>query len=146
MKHRVALAGVFVLATLMAGCGDSPGSSSTSNTVTGPNGEILLVNPNSGTENSTMEAAFDGILLLTEDNCIAGKTDYGLDAGLIFPAGARFGDGEPLTVEVEGKTFEIGSTVSLGGGFLPLEHLKKVIGDLPEGCLQDSMFYVQTVS
>src|SRR4051794_33690232 len=106
MTYRVALAGVFVLATLMSGCGGSPGSS-TSNAVTGPNSEILLVNPNSGTETSEMEAAFDGSLLLGEDKCIAGKTDYGLDAGLIFPAGTRFGDGEPLTVEVEGKTFEI---------------------------------------
>ncbi|MGM0931008.1 MAG: hypothetical protein ACQEXN_15070 [Actinomycetota bacterium] len=146
MKYRVALAGLFVLATLMAGCGDSPGSSSTSNTVTGPNGEILLVNPNSRTENFTMEAGFVGTLLLTEDKCITGRTDYGLDLGLIFPAGTRFGDGEPLTVEVEGQTFEVGSTVSLGGGVLSLEDSKKLIGDLQEGCLKDEMFYVQTVS
>jgi hypothetical protein len=145
MKCRVALAGVFVLATLIAACGGSPGSGS-SNTVTGPNGEILLVNTDSGSENYEMEAGLEGTLVLSGDKCITGKTNDGLDLGLIFPAGTRFGDGEPLTVAVEGRTFEIGSPVSLGGGVLSLKESKELIGDLPEGCLQGEMFYVQTVS
>lgn len=105
-----------------------------------------MVNPESGSENYEMEAGFEGTLVLSEDKCVAGKTNDGLEFGLIFPAGTRFGDGEPLTVEVEGRTFEIGSPALLGGGVLSLEESTKLIGDLQEGCARDEMFYVQIVS
>ncbi len=50
MKHFVALAGVFVCDPYgwMRGL---PRHSATSSTVTGPGGEILSVNPDSGSEN-----------------------------------------------------------------------------------------------
>jgi hypothetical protein len=143
-KNSTAVLAISVLAVLLAGCGNSAGSGASGNIVTGPNGEMLLVHPRSAQANSVMEAAFDGTLVVGEDDCIIGRTSDGRDFGLLFPAGARFGAGDPPTVEVEGHSLRVGHLVSFGGGSLSRSDIGKILGGAPDQCLREETFYVQT--
>jgi hypothetical protein len=150
MKNSAALLALAALTVVLAACGSSSdGATATAgNTVTGPHGEMLLVNPNSDQDNSEMEAAFDGSLVLGSGNCIIGKSVDGQETALVFPADTKFAKGEPLTVELEGHSIEVGvpMSVTLGGGVLSGGQLSKLLEKAPEQCRQKETFYVQTVS
>lgn len=144
MKVSAALAPVLFLAVLLSGCGDAAGSATTS---TGPNGEMLLVNPDSASENFAMEALFEGTLVLNEGECITGRTIDGRTMGLIFPADTGFAEEGPLTVVVLGHRLEVGAPVALGGGgIMPGGRLERIVQDAPAACRHDETFYVQSVS
>ena len=145
-KNRTAVMAISLLAVLLAGCGNSAGSGASGNIVTGPNGEILLLNPRSTGENYEMEAAFEGTLVVGEDDCIIGRTSDGRDFGLLFPAGARFETGDPPAVEVEGHSLRVGDLVSFGGGSLSRSDIGKLLGGASDQCLREETFYVQTFS
>ncbi|MCW2131911.1 hypothetical protein [Arthrobacter sp. VKM Ac-2550] len=140
---------LLALTVVLTGCGD-PSGQAVQNTavITGPEEEMLLVNPDSGVENFEMEAGFDGTLLLSDENCVIGRTVEGRDMALVFPAGTSFQGGNPLTVEVEGRSIEVGIPMSatLGGGVISQGQLGKLLEEAPEQCRREETFYVQTVS
>lgn len=109
---------------------------------------MLLINPDSGVENFEMEAGFEGTLLLSDENCVIGRTVEGRDMALVFPAGTSLQGGNPLTVEVEGRSIEVGIplSVTLGGGVISQGQLGKLLEKAPEQCRREETFYVQTVS
>jgi hypothetical protein len=144
MNRMPALLAIAALAALLAGCGSSASSGASGTIVTGQNGEMLLVHPRSAQANSVMEAAFDGTLVIGEDDCVTGRTSDGRDFGLLFPAGAQFGAGDPPTVEVENHSLRIGDLVSFGGGYLSRSDIGKILGGAPDQCLREETFYVQT--
>jgi hypothetical protein len=150
MKNSAALLALVALTLVMSGCGSpSGGASATGESIsTGPNGEMLLVNPNSARENSEMEAGFEGALVLNNENCIIGRGIDGQEMALVFPADTRFAKGDPLAVTVEGHRIEVGVPmhVTLGGGVLSGGQLGELLERAPEQCRREETFYVQTVS
>lgn len=139
-----ALAPALYVAVLLSGCG---GASGTTAMPTGPDGEILLVNADSASENYAMEALFEGALVLNKGSCITGRTTEGRELALIFPADAGFAETEPLTVVVHGHLLEVGAPVALGGGgILSGGRLERIVQDAPAQCRHDETFYVQSVS
>jgi hypothetical protein len=143
MRKPMALVAL-LLAAALAGCGNPAAREPSA--FTGPNGVVLLANPNSGAENFEMEAGFDGRLALSA-GCVIGRLDD-KEVALIFPAGTRFAGEDPLTVQVEGNDIEVGTqmNVSLGGGFLSGGQLESILEDAPVQCQREETLYVQTVS
>ncbi|EMY35727.1 hypothetical protein D477_002728 [Arthrobacter crystallopoietes BAB-32] len=149
MKRFPRLEAFLVLTVAISGCADTsadqPGNA---NIATGPGGEMLLVNPESAGENYAMEAAFEGSLILNEENCIIGKTAEGQEMALVFPSGTRFAASDPLSIEVEGQSIEVGKPmpVTLGGGVISQGQLEKLLEGAPQQCRHEETFYVQTIS
>lgn len=146
MKTRVLLLVILASSAMTSGCvGPTGGTAFGVNLSTGPNGEILLVNPDSASEDFEMEAAFEGTLALSGGNCIIGKTAQGQESIMVFPAKTRFTGDAPLTLEVDGRPIEVDTPVTFGGGFLSGGQLEKLLEDVPEECRRAETFYVQTV-
>jgi len=150
MKNSAALMALVTLTALLSGCGSpSGGAAAPGESISaGPNGEMLLVNPNSARENFEMEAGFEGAIVLNDEGCIIGRDIDGKEMTLIFPADTRFAKGDPLTVELEGHPIQVGvpMPVTLGGGVLSGGQLSNLVEGAPEQCRREETFYVQTVS
>ncbi|GAB3521748.1 hypothetical protein GCM10027402_12370 [Arthrobacter monumenti] len=131
---------------MTAGCGNQQGDAVFDGPIsTGPNGEILLINPDSGSDNFEMEAAFEGTLALGDGNCIIGRTTQGQESTLVFPADTRLPGNGSMTLKVDGRSIEIVAPVTFGGGFLTGAHLEILLTNAPKECRRAETFYVQNI-
>jgi hypothetical protein len=90
---------------------------------------MLLVSEEERDGRSGPEAAFEGVLVVTDDNCLRGKAADGTILNVEFPAGTHFNDtGE---IDMGFATVAVGEEVLLGGGY---SEDPTLASSLPEAC------------
>ncbi|QTG80141.1 hypothetical protein [Arthrobacter crystallopoietes] len=129
-------------ALCFACCGDGSGSidGESVQLETGPNGELLVVDV-SAPGDAVMEAAFEGKVMADEAGCVIGSWNHN-EVLLKFPLGTRF-DGADILLP-NGKTIRIGEKAFFGGGYFSGEQNRGATRGVPEKCLRDETFLIQT--
>ncbi|WP_434995152.1 hypothetical protein [Arthrobacter sp. Ld5] len=97
----------------------------------------LLVSDEQRDGRSGPEALFEGVLLVSEDECLQGHARDGTIYNIEFPAGPHMNDvGE---VDIGFDTIPLGEDISLGGGYSERSELTE---SLPKACREDVTFMV----
>lgn len=100
-------------------------------------GTLLLVSQDKRDGVSGPQAEFRGVLLVSDDNCLQGRTPDGRIFNIEFPAGTHLN--EAGDIDLGFATVPLGDEVSLGGGYSEDPELTK---SLPQSCRTDTTFRV----
>jgi hypothetical protein len=111
---------------------------------TGPQGEVLLVNPFSKGQ-TEMQAGIVGALTVSPSRCVEAVDGNGNRWAVLLPQGASFQDSDPLSIKVSGRVLEIGSQATFGGGMVEGERNVTLLRDVPEPCRSDQTFQIQNI-
>lgn len=139
MSRTLVRAGAVAAILLTAGCGwipqPKPGTES------GPDGELMVVS-RTGPGDAVMQALFEGTIFLNESGCVAGRSLDGYEVALLFPRDSHFESGDELIIRSGNHNLALDVPVALGGGFASLDGDR--LADVPDGCMYDETFLVQT--
>ncbi|MUK02226.1 hypothetical protein GM708_09995 [Vibrio cholerae] len=141
-RLHVLLAGLIGVGLSMAAC--TPASDTPIGD--GSKERILLISDERRDGINGPEALFEGVLTLTEDNCVVGEATDGTIMNLEFPADTTISSDDPDVVVMSFGELRIGDNVSLGGGGGGPPAFERALDQLPETCRFEQVFSIYTVS
>lgn len=103
-------------------------------------GVVLLVSSQGSDGRSGPQAAFDGSLIIAEDNCLQGQAADGATLNVMWPSGTHINHAGDIDTGF--GAVQLDTSVTLGGSYIEAGELTK---PLPESCRTGTTFHVHFV-